>query len=105
MRIVYGVDLVEENDIFFRRIEDVAAVSAAIAIPGNFSVEAVPALRYLPSWVPGGGFKKYAADAKVLFSHTLDTLFRGALNNIVRFSALFMICTTQSLTNECTIAH
>ena len=91
MRVIYGVELGEENDSSFRLIEEVAVVSTAIAIPGNFPVEAVPALRYLPSWAPGGRFKKYAADAKVLYLYTLDVLFRGALDNIVRFYYLEVV--------------
>ena len=105
MHIVYGVELVEENDEYFRRIEEIAAVSTAIAVPGNFPVEAVPALCYLPSWAPGGGFKKYAADAKVLLLHTMDKLFRVALDNIVRCSAFCTIWQDNALTNKRIIAY
>lgn len=32
--------------------------------PGLYLVEILPFLRYLPSWVPGSGFKKAAADMR-----------------------------------------
>ena len=105
MRIVYGVELVEENDEYFHMIEEIAAVTTEISVPGNFPVEAVPALCYLPSWAPGGGFKKYAADTKVLLLHTVDKLFRGALDNIVRCSTLCIIWQGNALTNKRIIAH
>ena len=53
-------------------------VGEAIAVPGNFPVESMPVLRYLPPWFPGGGFKKWAADAKRDISYIVDSLFDHA---------------------------
>ncbi|KIJ25993.1 hypothetical protein M422DRAFT_236734 [Sphaerobolus stellatus SS14] len=35
---------------------------AEAALPGNFLVDTLPILRYVPSWIPGGGFKKTAKE-------------------------------------------
>lgn len=47
------VDLSERTTHWFTRI----------VAPGSFLVDAIPLLRYLPSWFPGGGFHKIAQDA------------------------------------------
>ncbi|KAJ7223155.1 cytochrome P450 [Mycena pura] len=35
--------------------------------PGRWSVNFLPALKYVPAWVPGAGFKRWAAEAKMSF--------------------------------------
>ncbi|KAJ7665043.1 cytochrome P450 [Mycena polygramma] len=35
--------------------------------PGRWAVNFLPALKYVPAWVPGAGFKRWAAEARLLF--------------------------------------
>ncbi len=50
----------EENEII--KTVDLALEGAGEAfVPGRFLVDLIPALRNLPSWVPGAGFQKQFA--------------------------------------------
>ncbi len=80
---VYGIEVHELTDKYFQMVERVAEIAEAILIPGRFLVEAFPALRYLPSWFPGAGFKKYASDAKVDIAYNIDYLFDTAKKVVV----------------------
>ena len=64
MSAAYGIQRLEENDEHLRMIEDTAHIAERIASPGHFAVDAIPVLRYLPSWFPGGSFKKQAVQWK-----------------------------------------
>ena len=75
MGAIYGIEIREPHDKYYHMIERMGEVGEEILIPGRFPVEAFPVLRYLPSWFPGGGFKKWAADAKKDISRTVDYLF------------------------------
>ena len=84
MRVAYGIDLTEsQNKEYFHMIESIGAVGEIISAPGNFPVEAIHALRYLPEWAPGGGFKKFAAEAKTFFGATVNRLYQAAVEGIV----------------------
>lgn len=64
MDIVYGKELVKENDPYMENLEVSTKVLIEAAIPGQFLVDLVPPLKYIPSWVPGAGFKRKAAICK-----------------------------------------
>ena len=42
------------------RAETACAVGGQAGIPGNFWIEFVPFLKWIPSWVPGAYFKAFA---------------------------------------------
>ncbi|TBU41985.1 cytochrome P450 98A3 [Dichomitus squalens] len=83
MEVIYGIEIREAHDKYFKMVERMAEVGEAIVMPGRFPVEAFPALRYLPSWFPGGGFKNFAADAKRDISYIIDHLFETAKTAMV----------------------
>ena len=83
MGVVYGIEIREPHDKYFQAVERMAEVAETVLIPGNFPVEAFPILRYVTSWFPGGGFKKWAAAAKRDISHTVDYLFDSAKEMVV----------------------
>lgn len=41
-------------------------------------------MRYLPSWIPGAGFKRTAREWRALISNTCDELFKRARQTKVR---------------------
>ncbi|KAM5544328.1 hypothetical protein V8D89_001988 [Ganoderma adspersum] len=75
MGAIYGIELREPHDKYYHMIERMGDVGEEILTPGRFPVEAFPALRYLPSWFPGCGFKKWAMDSKRDVSNAIDSLF------------------------------
>ncbi|KAJ4501089.1 cytochrome P450 [Lentinula lateritia] len=60
--IAYGIDVQEDNDPYVDAAER-ALVSLGLGIaPGVFLVESIPALKYIPEWFPGAGFKRKARE-------------------------------------------
>ncbi|KAM5544308.1 hypothetical protein V8D89_001968 [Ganoderma adspersum] len=78
MGALYGIEIREPHDKYYHMVERMGEVGEEILIPGRFPVEAFPVLRYLPSWFPGGGFKKWAADAKRDILNAVDYLFESS---------------------------
>jgi len=52
-------------------------------LPGVATVNALPFLRYLPSFVPGAGFQRKAEECRVLTTEMLDLPFDLVKENIV----------------------
>ncbi|KAF5338850.1 hypothetical protein D9758_015574 [Tetrapyrgos nigripes] len=60
--IAYGLDVQPVNDPYVEAAEN-ALESLGLGIaPGAFLVETIPALKYVPEWVPGAGFKRKARE-------------------------------------------
>ena len=83
LRVAYGIDVVESNNEYYERLEQINAVGEAISVPGRFPVEGIPSLVHLPSWFPGAGFKKYAADAKSFLDENIDKIYETAVSGLV----------------------
>ncbi|KAI6045800.1 cytochrome P450 [Pisolithus marmoratus] len=62
LRICYGHQVTDANDVLLKIVQD------ALEVPRNhpYLVDVFPILKYYPSWLPGGRFKKDAAEAKVI---------------------------------------
>ncbi|PIL25357.1 cytochrome P450 [Ganoderma sinense ZZ0214-1] len=78
MGAIYGLEIREPDDKYYHMIERMGDIAEQIVIPGRFPVEAFPGLRYLPSWFPGCGFKKWAEDARRDMLITVDALFENS---------------------------
>nr|ANC28043.1 cytochrome P450 [Polyporus umbellatus] len=78
MRVIYGVELTEASDKYFKMVKLLSDVGEDIAVPGRYLVEAIPWLRFLPSWFPGVKFKKFAADANRDMGAMVEDLFANA---------------------------
>ena len=83
MLITFGIDVGEANDRYFHMIEGIATTAETIAAPGKFTVEALPSLSYLPPWFPGGGFKRYAANARAFLNASQNELYRATIDGLV----------------------
>ncbi|KAI9572371.1 cytochrome P450 [Boletus coccyginus] len=62
LRICYGHEITDPNDPLLKIVQD------ALETPRNgpYLVDLFPLLKYYPSWFPGGGFKKDAAEAGLM---------------------------------------
>ncbi|KDQ28638.1 hypothetical protein PLEOSDRAFT_1063469 [Pleurotus ostreatus PC15] len=58
--LVYGLDVKPEHDPNVERAEKALVQLQEASISGSFMVDLLPFLKYIPSWMPGGGFKAYA---------------------------------------------
>jgi len=69
MRVVYGYQVKESDDPFLELARE-ATESATLANFGNFLVDLIPWLRYVPQWFPGAGFQRKAAH----WGHVIHTV-------------------------------
>ncbi|KAJ3534780.1 hypothetical protein NMY22_g6770 [Coprinellus aureogranulatus] len=56
----YGLDISPSHDPYIEIAEKGMLALTAATAPGAFLVDAVPILKYVPSWFPGAGFKRKA---------------------------------------------
>ncbi|KAF8693180.1 cytochrome P450, partial [Rhizoctonia solani] len=55
---VYGYEVTSADDPLVEIVETALDHLCEAAIPGNFLVNVMPWIRYIPDWVPGSGWKK-----------------------------------------------
>ncbi|EDR06195.1 uncharacterized protein LACBIDRAFT_236602, partial [Laccaria bicolor S238N-H82] len=62
MGVVYGITVAPENDRYITIAEKALEGMSKAANPGEFLVDIIPILRYIPEWVPGAGFQRKARE-------------------------------------------
>ncbi|KAJ7697457.1 cytochrome P450 [Mycena rosella] len=87
MDVAYGIDVLPSNDPYIGLSEEVMSGLSVAAVPGRFLVDTIPALKYVPSWVPGAGFKRLAKQWKKLGRDFIDVPFAEAKRNIATGTA------------------
>ncbi|KAJ2912527.1 hypothetical protein MD484_g7884, partial [Candolleomyces efflorescens] len=61
MKASYGLDVSDDSDdAYIVGIKEVAEGFFEATIPGRFLVDMIPALKYVPSWMPGTSWQRYA---------------------------------------------
>ncbi|KAF8897192.1 cytochrome P450 [Infundibulicybe gibba] len=60
LRISHGYDVKEKDDPFIELAEKATEQFSLSTIPGGFLVDVIPALRHIPKWFPGAGFRRTA---------------------------------------------
>ncbi|KAJ8088568.1 hypothetical protein PM082_022641 [Marasmius tenuissimus] len=60
LKIIYGYTLKEKDDPYYRLVYDAMEGILAGSNHGTFWVDYLPILKYVPSWLPGAGYKKKA---------------------------------------------
>ncbi|KAF5327728.1 hypothetical protein D9619_004539 [Psilocybe cf. subviscida] len=82
MSITYNYDIKAKADPFVHLVDSAADVLAKAFLPGAAIVNVFPILRFLPSWLPGTGFKKDIVEGRELTSRMKEIPFRHAQDNI-----------------------
>ncbi|KAF9548289.1 cytochrome P450 [Agrocybe pediades] len=85
MSAAYDISVKLSEDPYICRAEESLAGIAAAGISGTFLVDFIPALKYVPSWLPGASFKRKAAYWKKInhdlteipFKHVEDQMKAG----------------------------
>ncbi|KAF8186023.1 cytochrome P450 [Pholiota molesta] len=72
MSITYDHDVSPKDDYYVNLVEAAVARLSEIFFPGASLLNAIPILRFTPSWFPGAGFKRFAIESKRLTQHMLD---------------------------------
>jgi len=82
MSIVYGYDVQPYNDRFVTLSENAVKKLTESVFPGAMVVNTFPILRYLPSWFPGAGFQRFAAECRLLTQEMQGVPFSFAKQNM-----------------------
>ncbi|KAI0677671.1 CyP450 monooxygenase [Trametes maxima] len=64
MGIVYGLEIADDDDKYLDIARRALDVFNDFMVPGRYIVESLHFLRHLPSWFPGAGFKRKAAEGR-----------------------------------------
>ena len=84
IRVGYGIDVDEHKDTDYLGIAQRAMETFSLAfLPGKYLVEAFPILRYLPSFMPGAGFKREAAEWYPIVRRMRDVPWEAAMTALV----------------------
>ncbi|KAJ6508852.1 cytochrome P450 [Mycena sanguinolenta] len=78
METVYGYSVQSTNDHFVALSEKAVKKLSDSVFPGSVVVNTFPFLRYLPSWMPGAGFQRYAA-ARLIEANRYDEVAMQAV--------------------------
>ncbi|KAF5319921.1 hypothetical protein D9611_011015 [Ephemerocybe angulata] len=57
---IYGFDIKGGDDPYLKPVTESALGFIIAAVPGRFLVDLIPALKYVPKWLPGAGWKRWA---------------------------------------------
>ncbi|KAF9033183.1 cytochrome P450 [Panaeolus papilionaceus] len=72
LRVSYGYNIKEENDPFIDLSDQAMMHFSAATAPGGFLVNIIPALRFMPDWIPGAGFHHKAKAWKKTLHEMVD---------------------------------
>lgn len=61
------------------------------AISGLFLVDILPFLKYVPSWMPGAGFKRFAEKARPDTIEMLNAPFHEGCRHIVSSASMIIV--------------
>ncbi|KAH6915129.1 cytochrome P450 98A3 [Coprinopsis sp. MPI-PUGE-AT-0042] len=78
MEISYGVSDPEYNKILIQNAEVIVKGLADGVVPGRYLVNILPFLRYVPSWLPGAGWKRQLEHLAVINQETITRPFEDA---------------------------
>ncbi|KAJ3548586.1 hypothetical protein NM688_g5274 [Phlebia brevispora] len=77
MDIVYGIEVQPKHDPYIDSAEAALQSLAVAGNPGNFLVDTVPALKYLPDWLPGASFKRMAKEWRIHTTAMIERPFNA----------------------------
>ena len=64
--MIFGYNVAEDQseDPLVKIVEKAMRGFARASEPGAFLVDSIPILKYVPSWIPGAGFRREAASMR-----------------------------------------
>lgn len=79
----YGLEIASKHDKYITIAEAGTEPVLTALIPGTFLVDFIPALIYVPDWLPGAGFKRKAREWRQSTFRMRDTPYEDAKREIV----------------------
>ena len=83
MKVTYRIDVQEYDDSHILVAKETIKGISEAGTPGNFWVDFLPVLKYVPSWFPGAGFQKKAAHWREVNKSLTETPFRYVKEQLV----------------------
>lgn len=91
MGVSYGIRVSDANDPYIKIAEEAMDGLNEAAVPGAFLVDVFPALKYVPKWFPGAGWKRQAEIWKKTrdiflvrpFEEVKARLYKGEVDNSI----------------------
>ncbi|KAJ7109594.1 cytochrome P450 [Mycena crocata] len=75
MSVAYGIDILPTEDPYITLARKAVHTFTLANVPGRYLVNTFPILKHVPSWFPGAGFKRQAAEWKKLSRGMLELPF------------------------------
>ncbi|KAJ7044390.1 cytochrome P450 [Mycena alexandri] len=76
MQVTYGIEVSSaKDDPYISIAKEVMHGLSVASIPGAFLVDTIPALKYVPKWMPGAGFKRKAEEWRKVTRELLEVPF------------------------------
>ncbi|KAK7017743.1 cytochrome P450 [Favolaschia claudopus] len=73
--VAYGIKVLSSDDRYLALANEAAHSFSLGIIPGAYLVDTFPSLKYIPSWMPGAGFKRKAKTWSKLSRQFLESPF------------------------------
>ncbi|CAE7123524.1 unnamed protein product, partial [Rhizoctonia solani] len=80
---LYGYKVESSNDPLVSRTQKLTSYLAYSLLPSNYLVNIIPALRHVPDWFPGTGWKREASKWRKEKENLIDELYNIGLENMV----------------------
>jgi hypothetical protein len=87
INFIYGIEL-QRPDPLVKIADETMALIKVATLPGRFLVDQLPWLKYIPEFIPGAGFQKFAREGRETFRKHFEDPFEIAMKSIVRGSRL-----------------
>ena len=85
--LIYGYDVAPKDDHYVKLVESTRP-AFALGPSQKWLVNNFPVLRYIPSWLPGAGFKKFASATNCKLVEAREETYKYAMSAPVRLKAL-----------------
>ncbi len=83
LSLAYGLPIRRFDDPWVNLAEMTLHTTTEAAVIGRYLVDIIPALKYVPEWVPGAGFQKVGKEGRKIVNNFFEKLYDAALEEIV----------------------
>ncbi|KXN84166.1 O-methylsterigmatocystin oxidoreductase [Leucoagaricus sp. SymC.cos] len=80
--MTYGFTVQRQDDPVVHYFEKAIVDATAAAAPGNFLVNIIPQLKYIPEWMPGAHFKKTGRELRKRLLEAMDVPYQKSLDSM-----------------------
>ncbi|KAJ6580667.1 cytochrome P450 [Mycena capillaripes] len=83
MDVTYGIGVHSSDDPYIHIAKEALHGVSVASVPGAFLVDIIPALKYVPEWVPGAGFQRKAREWRKVTRDLMEVPFAEAKRKMV----------------------